>query len=112
MLKRPSDSEGLFFRARARLGITLRRINARLPGRRGVCARQSLLYRPGARNLRRTENTVLLALSELAPPAADTEDGPKGFGAHSDQERILEAELYRFVQFFWDPVLDLARATR
>jgi acetylornithine deacetylase/succinyl-diaminopimelate desuccinylase-like protein len=43
-------------------------------------------------------------------PALDSEDGPKGFGAHSDQERILESELYRFVRFNWDAVLDLARA--
>jgi acetylornithine deacetylase/succinyl-diaminopimelate desuccinylase-like protein len=43
-------------------------------------------------------------------PAIDSEDGPKGFGAHSDQERILESELYRFVRFNWDAVLDLARA--
>jgi len=43
-------------------------------------------------------------------PAIDVEDGPKGFGAHSDQERILEAELYRFVQFFWDVVTDIARS--
>jgi acetylornithine deacetylase/succinyl-diaminopimelate desuccinylase-like protein len=43
-------------------------------------------------------------------PAADSEDGPKGFGAHSDQERILEAELFRFVRFNWDAVVDLARA--
>jgi acetylornithine deacetylase/succinyl-diaminopimelate desuccinylase-like protein len=43
-------------------------------------------------------------------PATDSEDGPKGFGAHSDQERILESELYRFVRFNWDAVLDVARA--
>ena len=43
-------------------------------------------------------------------PAADSEDGPKGYGAHSDQERILEAELFRFVRFNWDAVVDLARA--
>ncbi|HWI17502.1 MAG TPA: M20/M25/M40 family metallo-hydrolase [Vicinamibacterales bacterium] len=43
-------------------------------------------------------------------PATDSEDGPKGFGAHSDQERILESELYRFVRFNWDAVVDLARA--
>jgi acetylornithine deacetylase/succinyl-diaminopimelate desuccinylase-like protein len=43
-------------------------------------------------------------------PATDSEDGPKGFGAHSDQERILEAELFRFVRFNWDAVVDLARA--
>lgn len=43
-------------------------------------------------------------------PAVDIEDGPKGFGAHSDQERILESELYRFVRFYYDVVVDLARA--
>ena len=42
-------------------------------------------------------------------PATDSEDGPKGFGAHSDQERILESELYRFVRFNWDAVIDLAK---
>ena len=41
-------------------------------------------------------------------PAVDVEDGPKGFGAHSDQERILETELHRFVRFNWDVVLDIA----
>ena len=43
-------------------------------------------------------------------PALDEEDGPKGFGAHSDQERILEAELHRFVRFHYEVVRDLARA--
>jgi acetylornithine deacetylase/succinyl-diaminopimelate desuccinylase-like protein len=43
-------------------------------------------------------------------PALDLEDTAKGFGAHSDQERIVESELYRFVRFNWDVVLDLARA--
>ena len=43
-------------------------------------------------------------------PALDIEDGPKGFGAHSDQERILESELYRFVRFHYDVVAELARA--
>jgi acetylornithine deacetylase/succinyl-diaminopimelate desuccinylase-like protein len=42
-------------------------------------------------------------------PAIDFEDGPKGFGAHSDQERILETELHRFVRFHYDIVADLAR---
>ena len=42
-------------------------------------------------------------------PAIDEEDGPKGFGAHSDQERILESELYRFVRFHYDIVEQLAR---
>ncbi len=43
-------------------------------------------------------------------PATDVEDGPKGYAAHSDQERILETELYRFVRFHYDIVADLARA--
>lgn len=43
-------------------------------------------------------------------PAVDKEDGPKGFGAHSDQERILESELLRFVRFLRDVVLTLAAA--
>jgi acetylornithine deacetylase/succinyl-diaminopimelate desuccinylase-like protein len=43
-------------------------------------------------------------------PALDFEDGPKGFGAHSDQERILESELHRFVRFHWEIVAELARA--
>ena len=42
-------------------------------------------------------------------PATDIEDGPKGFGAHSDQERILEAELHRFVKFHYELVESLAR---
>ena len=42
-------------------------------------------------------------------PATDSEDGQKGFGAHSDQERILVAELHRFVRFQYDVVMDLAR---
>ena len=41
-------------------------------------------------------------------PAIDAEDAPKGFGSHSDQERILESELYRFVRFNWDVVTQIA----
>ena len=41
-------------------------------------------------------------------PATDLEDGPKGFGAHSDQERLLEAELHRFVRYNWEVVTRLA----
>jgi acetylornithine deacetylase/succinyl-diaminopimelate desuccinylase-like protein len=41
-------------------------------------------------------------------PATDLEDGPKGYGAHSDQERILEQELHRFVRFHYEVVLNLA----
>jgi acetylornithine deacetylase/succinyl-diaminopimelate desuccinylase-like protein len=43
-------------------------------------------------------------------PAIDSEDAAKGFGAHSDQERILESELHRFVRFEHDVVMELARA--
>jgi hypothetical protein len=45
-------------------------------------------------------------------PATDVEDGPLGFGAHSDQERILESELHRFVRMHWDVVVALAGATK
>ncbi len=43
-------------------------------------------------------------------PATDTEDGQKGYGAHSDQERILVEELHRFVRFQYDVVMEMARA--
>jgi acetylornithine deacetylase/succinyl-diaminopimelate desuccinylase-like protein len=43
-------------------------------------------------------------------PATDFEDAPKGFGAHSDQERILESELHRFVRFMWEVTTSLAAA--
>lgn len=43
-------------------------------------------------------------------PATDVEDGPKGFGSHSDQERILENELHRFVRFHYDVVAEIARS--
>ncbi|NKB87134.1 MAG: M20/M25/M40 family metallo-hydrolase [Acidobacteria bacterium] len=43
-------------------------------------------------------------------PAFDIEDGPLGYGAHSDQERILVEELHRFVRFNLDVVIDLAGA--
>jgi acetylornithine deacetylase/succinyl-diaminopimelate desuccinylase-like protein len=43
-------------------------------------------------------------------PAIDSEDAGKGFGAHSDQERILEAELHKFVRLLHDVVVELARS--
>jgi len=43
-------------------------------------------------------------------PMIDTEDGPKGYGAHSDQERILESSLYTFVRFHYEVVEKLAAA--
>lgn len=41
-------------------------------------------------------------------PLTDIEDATIGFGAHSDQERILEQELYRFVRYHWDLVVAIA----
>ncbi len=43
-------------------------------------------------------------------PMIDSEDGPKGFGAHSDQERVLESALYTFVRFHYDIVEQIAKA--
>ena len=43
-------------------------------------------------------------------PMTDDEDGAKGFGQHSDQERILEEALYKHVQFFWEAVTAIAGA--
>ena len=43
-------------------------------------------------------------------PAIDVEDGPQGYGAHSDRERILEKELYRFVKFNYEAVREIAAA--
>jgi len=40
----------------------------------------------------------------------DIEDQSRGFGMHSDQERLLEAELHRFVRLNWDIVTGLAAA--
>jgi len=39
----------------------------------------------------------------------DAEDTALGFGAHSDQERLQEAELHRFVKLNWDIVSTLVR---
>jgi acetylornithine deacetylase/succinyl-diaminopimelate desuccinylase-like protein len=43
-------------------------------------------------------------------PLGDVEDGAKGFGAHGDQERILEEGLYKFLQFQWDVLNTIAFA--
>lgn len=45
-------------------------------------------------------------------PAFDEEDDPKGFGAHGDQERILESELHKFVRFHYEVVRDLAESKK
>ena len=41
-------------------------------------------------------------------PVSDIEDLPKGFGAHSDQERILETSLYQYLQVQWDVLNSVA----
>ena len=41
-------------------------------------------------------------------PMIDSEDAPQGFGAHSDQERIIEEALFAFTRFNYDVVLSLA----
>ncbi len=43
-------------------------------------------------------------------PAIDVADGAKGYGAHSDQERIIESELYRFTRAYYDAVLTVVGA--
>jgi acetylornithine deacetylase/succinyl-diaminopimelate desuccinylase-like protein len=43
-------------------------------------------------------------------PIVDSEDAALGFGAHSDQERILEEGLLKFVRVHFEIVRDLAMA--
>ena len=37
-----------------------------------------------------------------------SEDDSTNYGAHSDVERLLESSLYRFVEFTWNAVLEVA----
>lgn len=41
-------------------------------------------------------------------PLVDEEDTALGFGAHSDQERLAEKELYRFTRFNWELIRSVA----
>ena len=43
---------------------------------------------------------------------SDAEDVSKSFGAHSDQERILEEAVYKHVEFFWEAVIAIAGSGR
>ena len=43
-------------------------------------------------------------------PMADDEDTLKGFGIHSDQERILEEAVYKHLQLFWQATTAIAGA--
>jgi acetylornithine deacetylase/succinyl-diaminopimelate desuccinylase-like protein len=38
----------------------------------------------------------------------DEEDGPKGFGVHSDQERMLEESAYKHLRLWWEAVTSIA----
>jgi hypothetical protein len=40
-------------------------------------------------------------------PASTEEDSIK-YGAHSDVERLLESSLYKFVEFTWSAVTEVA----
>jgi acetylornithine deacetylase/succinyl-diaminopimelate desuccinylase-like protein len=42
-------------------------------------------------------------------PALDVEDLTRGFGAHSDQERMLDTELQRYARFYYDAVREIAK---
>jgi acetylornithine deacetylase/succinyl-diaminopimelate desuccinylase-like protein len=42
-------------------------------------------------------------------PASTEQDG-RDFGAHSDVERMLEASVYKFVEFVWSAVTEVAAA--
>jgi acetylornithine deacetylase/succinyl-diaminopimelate desuccinylase-like protein len=41
-------------------------------------------------------------------PAADMEDLAKGFGAHSDQERLMEDSLNQYLRFQWEVLTSVA----
>jgi acetylornithine deacetylase/succinyl-diaminopimelate desuccinylase-like protein len=43
-------------------------------------------------------------------PMVDEEDTLKGFGIHSDQERLLEEAVYKHLQLFWQAVTSIAGA--
>ena len=43
---------------------------------------------------------------------SDAEDAAKGFAAHSDQERMFEDSLYKFLQFQWDVLSSVAMTKR
>lgn len=45
-------------------------------------------------------------------PLVDEEDTALGFGAHSDQERLAEKELYRFTRFNWELISSVARSAQ
>ena len=57
---------------------------------------------------RRLDDHVEIASNLSVGALVDEEDAYKGFGAHSDRERLAEKELYRFVVFNWEAVNQIA----
>jgi acetylornithine deacetylase/succinyl-diaminopimelate desuccinylase-like protein len=45
-------------------------------------------------------------------PAVEDEDAAKGFSAHSDQERLREESLYKFMEFQWDVLTSVAMSKK
>ncbi|HXJ38806.1 MAG TPA: M20/M25/M40 family metallo-hydrolase [Bryobacteraceae bacterium] len=45
-------------------------------------------------------------------PMVDLEDAAKGYGAHSDQERILVEAAYKHLRFMWEVVTSLAASKK
>jgi acetylornithine deacetylase/succinyl-diaminopimelate desuccinylase-like protein len=45
-------------------------------------------------------------------PLSDIEDLAKGFGAHSDQERLLEGSLYKYLEFQWEVLTSIAMSRK
>jgi acetylornithine deacetylase/succinyl-diaminopimelate desuccinylase-like protein len=45
-------------------------------------------------------------------PAVDDEDAPLGFASHSDQERMREDSLYKFMEFQWDVLTSVAMSKK
>lgn len=82
---------------------------------RAIEATQKLIY-PGAITIPSmatgaSDKVALQARGVQAygiSPLVDEEDTALGFGAHSDQERLAEKELYRFTRFNWELIHGVA----
>ena len=44
--------------------------------------------------------------------SVDDEDASKGFASHSDQERLREESLYKFLEFQWDVLTSVAMSKK
>ena len=77
-----------------------------------MCGIAGLVYADASRPC---DRETVVAMRDIMPYRGPDDsglyvDGPLGFGAHSDQERINESELYKFVRYYHDVVVDVARA--